>query len=236
MPVVPAAAANDDKINEDYVNPLTAVLGAFVPSSTSKGTLDSIDWGAPKRKKARSLKDLAVALEKALGEREWFVTGNVDPTFFSDDFAFQDPDVKIKGIESYARGVNKIFNQQSSRAEVIAARVNGSVPDTITVTWRLEGKVNVGLGLRIKPFVVYTDLLVDSVTGLVTFQEDRFSNPGPDILLSSLFPFLIGSVLLPPAPPAAVLRAAFLEEEQIREREQGQKQKQPLLLPWQRKW
>ena len=209
--------ASDDGINEEYINPLTAVLGAFIKPAAQRSALDAIDWGAPKRKKSRSLKDLGASLEQALSDREWFVTGNVDPTFFSDAFAFQDPDVKVTGIESYARGVNKIFSQQS-RAEVIAVRVNGSVPNTITVTWRLEGTVNVGFGLRIKPFVVYTDLLVDDKSGLIVFQRDGFSNPGPDILLSALFPFLIGTVLLPPAPSAAVLREAFLDEEKEQQR------------------
>ncbi len=201
-----------DNINEQYVNPLTRVLGFFVPPASAQTFLDTIKWDENKRKKARSLKDLAASLEKELSQREWFVTGNVDPTFFSDNFAFQDPDVKIKGIENYARGVNKIFSQTDSRAEIIAARVNDSAPNTITVTWRLTGTVKVGPGLKIKPFVVFTDFSVGD-DGLIVFQLDRFGNPGSDILLSSLFPFLIGTVLLPPAPPVDELKAAFLAAE-----------------------
>ena len=205
----------NDNINEDYVNPVTRVLGLFVkpPSADSSFTLDTIKWDAKKRQKQRSLKLLAALLEKELTQREWFVTGNVDPTFFSDSFAFQDPDVKIKGIENYARGVNKIFSQKDSRAEIIAARVNEVEANTITVTWRLEGTVKVGPGLKIKPFVVFTDFLVDERDGLIVFQLDRFGNPGSDIVLSSLFPFLIGSVLLPPAPPVDELRAEFIAAE-----------------------
>jgi len=37
--------------------------------------------------------------------------------------------------------------------------------------------------------------------GLICFQEDRFDIPGWDILLSALFPFLIGKVTAEPAPP-----------------------------------
>lgn len=35
------------------------------------------------------------------------------------------------------------------------------------------------------------------------FQEDRFDIPGWDILLSALFPFLIGKITKEPAPEVA---------------------------------
>lgn len=35
---------------------------------------------------------------------------------------------------------------------------------------------------------------------MIVFQEDRFDIPGWDILLSALFPFLIGKVTKGPAP------------------------------------
>jgi hypothetical protein len=103
--------------------------------------------------------------------------------------------------------VNKIFDEETARAEIVSTEVNTSVSDTITVTWRLSGRVNVGPGLNIKPYIVYTDYKVDPSTGLIVFQEDRFSIPGWDILLSSFFPFLIGKVTSPEAPPIEELRA-----------------------------
>jgi len=57
------------------------------------------------------IETLAKVLDYELFNKEWFVTGNVNPIYFSDDFEFQDPDVKLSGIESYARGVNKLFDQ-----------------------------------------------------------------------------------------------------------------------------
>lgn len=102
----------------------------------------------------------------------------------------------------YARGVYKLFDQETSRAEIISTDVNTTVPNTITVTWRLSGRVKVGPGLTIKPYICYTDFTVDTNgSGLIVFQEDRFDIPGWDIILSSLFPFLIGRVTAPPAPP-----------------------------------
>ena len=163
------------------------------------------------------MEHLAIELEKALLKREWFVTGNVDPSFFSEDFTFQDPDVKIQGIKKYSEGVNKLFSQSESRAEVIGIRVNGTVPNTLTVTWRLSGSVNLGPGLKIKPYIVFTDLKISTPDGLIVFQEDRFSIPSYDILLSALFPFLVSLGLLsPPAPPAEDLRMTFLSDNPIK--------------------
>jgi len=201
----------DDANNEndkEYRNVPTQLLSNFLPKDKDDGNiangadtsdpLAEIDFNAPKIQK-KSLEELAAILDYELYEKEWFVTGIVNPIYFADDFEFQDPDVKIDGIEEYAKGVNKLFDQVSSRADIISTVVNTTIPDTITVTWRLSGKVNIGPGLSIKPYIVYTDFVVDP-SGLIISQEDRFGLPGWDILLSAFFPFLIGKVTAAPAP------------------------------------
>jgi len=187
---------------DEYRNAPTAFLSNFMQkdSEPRPDPLADIDFAAPKSAKL-PLATLAAVLDAQLHEREWFVTGRVNPIYFGDDFAFQDPDVKVTGIEDYARGVIKIFDQDASRAEIISSVVSGAVANTITVTWRLSGRVSIGpRGLPIKPYICYTDFTVDESSGLVVFQEDRFDIPGWDILLSALFPFLIGSVTKEPAP------------------------------------
>ena len=50
---------------------------------------------------------------------------------------------------------------------------------------------------------MYTDYILSTDKGdkgLIVFQEDRFSLPGYDIILSALFP-LLRPLLAPPAPP-----------------------------------
>jgi Uncharacterized conserved protein (DUF2358) len=205
-------AKSSSETTEEYRDPVTKFLGAFISKEKSEDKLSMIDWNKPKRKKV-PLVSLAKTLEVELTKKEWFVNGNVDASFFSDDFTFQDPDVKIKGIEQYARGVNKIFSQKNARAEIIAVRKNDEAENTLTVTWRLSGSVNLGPGLQIKPFIVLTDFVVSPSDGLIVFQEDRFSLPGSDIVLSAFFPFLIEKFLLPPAQPADILKAEFLEKE-----------------------
>lgn len=184
---------------ERYINPLAELAGKFLPSST-KSVSNASANNQSKRKKT-SMQRLATDLQQALSKREWFVTGDVDKSFFSDSFQFEDPDVKVQGIDDYAAGVKKIFNQNKNpRAEVLSVVINPTNVDQLIVTWRIDVSVNILFGLKIKPYIIYTDFTVDPKTSLITAQKDRFSIPGYDIVLSSLFPFL-GSFFSPPAPP-----------------------------------
>jgi len=196
-------------------NPLISLLGKLLPRSAAsvdvepqeRNPLDEIDWAAPKLR-GLSLAEMSARLEAGLSEREWFVTGRSLPELFSDEYAFSDPDVSLKGIEPYSRQVRRLFDQATSRCEVVScAPVDGS-DDCIRVVWRLSGGVNIGpAGLAIKPYVVCTTPRTDPGDGgLVVFQEDQFSIPGWDILLSALLPFL-RPMLAPEAPPVDVLQA-----------------------------
>ena len=162
-------------------------------------------WNPPKIPKL-PMELLAQALDYELYHTEWFVTGHVNPIYFSStNFTFQDPDVKMNTLRSYATGVQQIFDYtNTARAEILSTMVNSNHNDTnhniITCTWRLSGKVNIGPGLYIKPYIVYTDFTICPDTGLITYQRDRFDIPSWDILLSALFPFVIGRLTSPPAP------------------------------------
>ena len=102
----------------------------------------------------------------------------------------------------YARGVSKLFDAETARAEIISTKVSSENENVITVTWRLSGKVNIGPNkLNIKPYICYTDFEVNADNGLIVSQTDRFDIPQWDILMSALFPFTIGKVTAPPAPP-----------------------------------
>jgi hypothetical protein len=203
---------NGDGIVTEFRNVFVATLAKLLPNESSpvptqvsrQRAIENINWRERKRRKS-SLQMLAKDLTKALQKSEWFVTGLVEPAFFSENFSFIDPDVKINSLERYAFGVRKLFDQQISRAELVSIKVNQQTPNALIVTWRLSGKVNIGTGLSIKPYVVYTDFLVCPNTGLLVSQEDRFSIPSYDILLSALFPFL-RPLLIPPAPSVEVFR------------------------------
>lgn len=46
----------------------------------------------------------AELVEAGLSKSQWFVTGEVDPRLFSDNFAFKDESVATTGIKAYATG------------------------------------------------------------------------------------------------------------------------------------
>jgi hypothetical protein len=186
----------DGSTVEQYRNVATKFLSGFMQKDDTMMTMtdtddnndrDIIDFQAPKILPSTSLETLAAALDYELTEKEWFVSGDVNPSYFSEDFEFQDPDVKVSSIEDYSKGVRKIFNQSTSRAEILSTLVNEEVSTlerpVITCTWRLSGGVNIGFGLNIKPYIVYTDFTIDPISSLIIFQEDRFDLPSWDILL-----------------------------------------------------
>jgi len=98
-------AANNDNEGgvEEYKNAATSFLSNFMQRDKMDGEtpvdpLGNIDFDAPKIGE-KNLNTLASMLDAELYEKEWFVTGQVNPSFFADDFEFQDPDVKLSGIE-----------------------------------------------------------------------------------------------------------------------------------------
>jgi len=177
-----------------FSNPFIALVNAVLPKKPT-ARINSTKSLAYKR----PIIGLAEELEQLLREREWFVTGHVKESLFSKNFTFRDPNVELIGIKNYADGVRRLFDQKCSKVDIISVVVNETQKNTITVTWRLSGAVNIGLGLKLKPYLVYTDYKVDPDDGLIVSQEDRFSIPGYDIVLSALFPFLI-PFLSAPAP------------------------------------
>jgi hypothetical protein len=190
-----------------YSDPFNAIVGKLLPKNPKSEP--RVDFSAEKRR-GMPLKALAAELEKGLSKNEWFVSGDVGQwaCLFSDEFSFSDDTVAIKGgkdgLRQYATGVKMIFDQETSRAQVVGVRVEGT--RTILVRWRLEGGVNVGsFKLKILPYLIDTTLIVDS-EGLIANQTDRFLVPGIQIVLGALFGPWAGP---PPPPPLEILRAEF---------------------------
>ena len=99
-----AMQAEGGENGEKYRNKVVELLGTLLPTAKKQevsSPIDEIDFAVAKRT-GLSAQQMAVELEAGLSSREWFVTGDVLPELFSDRFAFQDPDVKLRGIENYA--------------------------------------------------------------------------------------------------------------------------------------
>ena len=84
----------------------------------------------PKNNAKLLLSTLALILDYELTNTEWFVNGLVNPAYFSSDFQFIDPDVKLSGIEEYAHGVRTIFDQAMSHAHILSCVVNTTLSNT----------------------------------------------------------------------------------------------------------
>jgi len=141
----------------------------------------------------RSVEDACQALDKALREDIWFVSGRVRKEFFAPGFRFEDPDVKLEGIDAYGRGVASLFDQDKTRAEILDVTASG--PREIRVRWRLAAVVGLPPTLPIRlataelePYVVTSILHLDG-TGQIDFQKDEFDRPTSDLLKSARFTF-----------------------------------------------
>ena len=178
------AAGPDNAEQYAYSDPVNRALGTLLPTArTAAADLDGIDWGAPKLT-GLPLPALAAKFTEEFLAREWFVTGNVPPSIFSNSFEFADNSVATAGIKSYAVGVRKLFDQATARAELISV-VADEPTRSLLVTWRLEGAVNLPLKPRIPPYVVITTLTIDA-EGLICKQLDEFTVPGWRLLAGAL--------------------------------------------------
>ena len=173
----------------NYSDPVNKFLGQFLPSSSAaRDALGHIDFQAPKLT-GLTLQQMRDLVEEGLSKTSWFVTGEVDPRLFAEDFTFKDDSVATSGIKSYAMGVRKLFDQATAKAELIAVEVvagqTTSEAPKVVVAWRLEGGVNLPFKPKIKPYVVTTTFTLNS-EGLIDSQLDEFSVPGWDLLLSTI--------------------------------------------------
>mmetsp|Transcript_103749 Transcript_103749/g.206234 ORF Transcript_103749/g.206234 Transcript_103749/m.206234 type:complete len:264 (+) Transcript_103749:108-899(+) len=154
------------------------LLAAAAPSLVAEGEASAID--------TRSAEEVRRALEVALREDLWFVSGRVRKEFFSQKFRFRDPDVSLEGIDNYGRGVASLFDQAKTRAEVLDVTLVND--QEIRVRWRLAAAVGLPPTLPIKlataelePYVVTSKLRLDGA-GLIEAQEDEFDRPTSELL------------------------------------------------------
>lgn len=139
----------------------------------------------------RSVEDTCQALDKALRKDIWFVSGRVQKEFFAPSFRFEDPDVKLEGIDAYGKGVASLFDQEKTKAEILDVTASG--PREIRVRWRLAAVVGLPPTLPVRlataelqPYVVTSVLRLDDA-GLIDFQKDEFDRPTSELLKSATF-------------------------------------------------
>mmetsp|Transcript_5956 Transcript_5956/g.11160 ORF Transcript_5956/g.11160 Transcript_5956/m.11160 type:complete len:265 (-) Transcript_5956:90-884(-) len=138
-----------------------------------------------------SLEEVRTELEAALKKDIWFVSGRVPKVLFASDFKFQDPDVRLDGIEAYGKGVASLFDQDLTKASVLDVIATG--PKEIQVRWELAATVGLPptlpfrLGTVELPKYVVTSTLKVNNFGLVDEQKDEFDRPTSELLKSATF-------------------------------------------------
>ncbi|KAK9821722.1 hypothetical protein WJX81_003957 [Elliptochloris bilobata] len=56
-------------------------------------------------------------------DRQYYITGQITFSVFSDDCVFKDPTTKVKGPDTYSNAVASLFDPDVSRADLISAEV-----------------------------------------------------------------------------------------------------------------
>jgi len=188
-----AARATDDDFAKEG---LTKLLSAQLPTSDSmaEDPLADVNWAAPKVS-GLTTEEMAKRVEAGLRKECWFVSGRALPELFSESFTFSDPQVKLNGIEDYCRGVRRFYDQSSAVGEIVCVAV--TAPETITIAWRNYGRVNIGPGVELPPYIVTTTLKTSAADGgLIVKQIDEFETNKAALLTYNLFPSR-----RPPLPP-----------------------------------
>jgi len=171
--------------DEEYKDVTTKISSKLLTSAESEDALASVNWRAPKII-GLSTEEMAKRIDAGLRRECWFVTGRSLPELFSDSFTFSDPQVSLKGIEEYSRGVRKFYKQGSAQGEIVCTAV--TAPDIITVVWRNYGTVNIGPGFDLAPYIVTTTLKTSaSDNGLIVKQEDAFEPNNAELIKYNLF-------------------------------------------------
>jgi len=91
----------------------------------------------------------------------YYITGRLSTNIYRDDCVFDgpDPDMPVKGLRKYLNAASQLFDQRTSRAELLGLQIDG---DVIRAKWRFNGS----LRLPWKP-------IMPEVTGTTIYHMDE---------------------------------------------------------------
>ena len=134
----------------------------------------------------------------------YYITGRLTKEIYRNDCLFDgpDPDMPVRGLRKYLSSASQLFDRKKSKAEIYDVSVNEE-RNEITVSWRIEGILNLPWHPYVKPWTGTTTYLLDS-NNLVYSHIESWDISVVDAFLSVVFPDL--GYGAPPAPP---LRSKF---------------------------
>jgi hypothetical protein len=150
--------------------------------------------------------DVADIIYKDWGRngKGYYITGLLTKSIYRDDCFFDgpDPDMPVRGLRKYLSATSQLFDRKKSRADVCGLQVDSS-RRCITVSWRIEGILNLPWHPMIKPWSGQTVYHLDD-SSLISSHVESWDITVPDAFLSTLFPQLRYG-----APPAPAITTAF---------------------------
>lgn len=188
--------ARSQKTDEEvtYKDPITRFIDTILQKDAKPLIVEPQFEGDKLR--GLSLEQMKAKLIEGVSSTNWFTNGKVDYRLFSSKyFRFKDPSVEVFGIEEYALGVSRLFDP-STVMDIVETRITGE--REIEMKWRLEAVLRLPFKPKIKPYYVTTYFRTDD-EGLIYEQEEFFSIPEWELLLSIFFP----NFGTPPAPPVS---------------------------------
>lgn len=63
-------------------------------------------------------------MQRDFSEGQYYITGRLDQSIFADDCEFIDPTTNVKGPMTYSKAVAALFDQSTSRADLISIEVH----------------------------------------------------------------------------------------------------------------
>lgn len=128
-------------------------------------------------------------LEKDLGERKYFITGNLTTGIFDDECRFRDPTNDIVGLSRYKKALDILFDPRNSTLDLISigvVREEGKDP-YIKASWTLGGYLKLPWNPYIRPFKGTSTYTLNE-KGLISLQSQEWDISALDALIQTFTP------------------------------------------------
>ena len=170
-----------------------------------------VRWTGPKAR-GLALEEVMEIVRADFDERQYYVSGELTPSVYSDRCFFDspDPDMPVRTLPRYSDALHGLFDPSTSRIELLDLRADG--PRQFVARWRLEGALKLPWRPKVKPYAGCTRYELDA-DGLICRHTESWSISAADAFGSTLLPDAVSQLLpglgAPPAPSADALRAAL---------------------------
>ena len=165
-----------------------------------------VRWTGPKAR-GLALEEVMEIVRADFDERQYYVSGELTPSIYSDRCFFDspDPDMPVRTLPRYSDALHGLFDPSTSRIELLDLRADG--PRQFVARWRLEGALKLPWRPKVKPYAGCTRYELDA-DGLICRHTESWSISAADAFGSTLLPDAVSQLLGPRRAARAVRRRA----------------------------